>query len=600
MVRRMSTRFLSDWCSESMQCKTRIKTILGIAIAILIHCEMASLAVDPLRVILLSVHEPELNPDWGTEGKFPSLQYTPERFLSNDNESVLIALEACQRARLRGFVVPGDWIEACRQRLNKGENFSRLRGELIYFLLAANDPKDADLLWKVSQDDFSTRLAVEERMIEWQSSLPLNTWRNRLKEQVTEKESLLVAAKGIAELGDSSDLPALEGMLRNRKQPLGIRYAAAQGISRIDAKKALELLDDVAAGKIQGNISLSNDTAAAGPVWDYWLAVSYLVGTHESDRTRDLLIEALKKGSDVARAVALRQLAKMSPDEFKNQLELVRNDPEVNVRMEVLNFMTNHVDEKAIVILGEYLGDNQPRVRELARDRLLKIADNETNRPIVEREVSKAIKSEKWWQIEQAIIAATSLQMRNEQHQLLVLLEHPQPEVYVTAAWGLRVLADSPEVIAKMVEFVKVETDRIFDGPNLDEPLYHRVAHVIEGLSLRKVPESRATIERYVPKNQTVGLVSRMGALWGMGKYLEGKPEPKLSEQYITIIYDKFGFGAEFVVMRYCAMIGLGNFADPATKEKIIALDESEGTPMDVAKKWALEQIEKREKELKE
>lgn len=583
-----------------MQCKARIKTIFGVAFAILIHCGQVSPAVDPLRVHLLSVHEPELNADWGIEGSFPVLQYTPDRFQSTDNESVLIALEACQRARLRGFVVPNEWIDACRQRLSKGESFPRLRGELVYFLLAANDPKDAELLWKVAQEESSVRLVVEERMIEWQSSLPLDAWRNRLKERAIDKESLAVAARGVAQVGDGTDLPTLEGLLRNRKQPLGIRYAAAQGIARIDTKKALELLDDVAAGKIQGNVDLSNDKAASGPVWDYWLAVTYLVGTHESDRTKELLIESLKKGSDVARSVALRQLGKMSAEEFKKQLDVVRNDPEINVRLEVLNFLTNHVDEKAIVILGEYLGDDQPRVRERARDQLLKLADNETNRPIVEREVSKALRSEKWWQVEQAIIATASLQMKGEQQQLLALLDHAQPEVYVTAAWGLRVLADSPEVIAKMVEIVKSETDRIFDGPTLDEPLYHRVAHLIEGLSLRKVPESRATIERYVPKNQNIGMVSRMGALWGMGKYLEGKPEPKFSEQYITIIYDKFGFGAEFGVMRYCAMIGLGSFADPETKEKIVALEEGEGAPIALAKKWTLEQIEKREKELKE
>lgn len=583
-----------------MQCNSRIKTILWVAFAILIHCEQVSQAVDPLRVLLLSVHEPELNPDWGIEGASPALQYTPERFQSNDNESVLIALEACQRARLRGFVVPGEWIDACRQRLSKGESFPRLRGELVYFLLAANDPKDAELLWKVSQSDVSVSLVVEEQMIKWKSALPLTVWRNRFNEQFVEKERLLVAANGVAQLGDSSDLPALEGLLRNRKQPLGVRYAAAQGIARINTPKALELLDEVAAGKIQGDVELSNEKAASGPVWDYWLAITYLVGTHESDRTKELLIETLKKGSDVARTVALRQLGKMSAEEFKKQLDVVRNDPEINVRMEVLNFLSNHVDEQAIVIMGEYLGDDQPRVRELARDQLLKLADNETNRPIVEREVSKALKSEKWWQVEQAIIAAASLQMTNEQQQLLVLLDHSQPEVYVTAAWGLRVLADSPEVIAKMVELVKSETDRIFDGPTLDEPVYHRVAHLIEGLSLRKVPESRASIERYVPKNQKAGMVSRMGALWGMGKYLEGKPEPKFSEQYITIVYDKFGFGAEFGAMRYCAMIGLGSFADPATKEKIVALEEGEGSPIALAKKWTLEQIEKREKELKE
>jgi hypothetical protein len=209
------------------------------------------------------------------------------------------------------------------------------------------------------------------------------------------------------------------------------------------------------------------------------------------------------------------------------------------------------------------------------------------------------LRSDKWWQVEQAVIAITSLGMKSEELYLAELLNHSQPEVYVTAAWALRVLAHSPDGIAKMVDFVRKETDRIFSRPTLEEPEYHRLGHLIEGLSIRKVPEVRASIERYLPKNPQAGTVSRMSALWGMGKYLEGKPEAKFSELYVTIIYDKFGFGAEIGIMRYCAMIGLGIIADPATKEKIIALEEGEDTPIAMAKQWTLEQFQKREPESK-
>lgn len=582
-----------------MHSTTTRMTVLGIALAMVLGISHTSRAVDPLKVSLLSVHEPELNPDWGLEGSSPSLQYTPDRFKSKDNESVLVALEACQRARLRGFVVPDEWIVACRERLAAGESFPRLRGELAHFLLTTNNPMDAELLWKVAQDDVSLKLTVEERLIEWKSPLALESCRSCVKESSATKESLLIAAKGLAALGDASDVSALETLFRDRRYPLGVRYAAAQGISRIDSKKALELLDEIEAGKIYGATKNDKEAKAeSGPVWDYWLATAYLIGTNETDRTRSLLIEALQKGSDVARAIALNRLGQMSAEEFKKQLDSVRNDPEINVRLEVLSFLSSHVDESAIIVLGEYLGDDQPRVREKARNELLKIADNAEQRPIVEREVSKALKGEKWWQVEQALIAATSLGMKDEEMQFVALLNHSQPEVYVTAAWALRVLAHSPEGIAKMVELVKSETDRFFGGELADEPVYHRVGHLIEGLSMRKVPEARASIQRYVKKNQAVGMASRMGALWGIGKYLEGKPDQKLADDYIFIIYDKMGFGAEFGVMRYCAMIGLGNMADPYTKQKIVELEEGDVSPMASAKKWALERIEKREKEL--
>jgi HEAT repeat protein len=556
-------------------------------------------AVDPLKVLLLSVHEPELNPDWGIGGTSPVLQYSPERFKSPDNESVLIALEACQRARLRGFVIPEAWTVACRERLAAGESFQRLRGELVQFVLAANQPADAELLWKASQGDSNLRLIVEEQFLLWDSPLALDLWRTRLKENSPAQDGLLTAVKGVAKFGNGDDVATLESLLRNRKQPLAMRYAAADGLARIDSKKASELLEDVVAGKIQGDGNTVDQKAGAGPVWDYWLATSYLIGVKETERTKKLLIDALKQGSNTARTLALRQLSQMSTDEFKKQLDVVRNDPEINVRLEVLRFLAQHVDEPSIVILTDYMGDDQPRVRESARDELLKLADNETYRPWIERELSRALRSDKWWQVEQAVIAVTSLGMKSEELYLAELLNHSQPEVYVTAAWALRVLAHSPDGIAKMVDFVRKETDRIFSRPTLEEPEYHRLGHLIEGLSIRKVPEVRASIERYLPKNPQAGTVSRMSALWGMGKYLEGKPEAKFSELYVTIIYDKFGFGAEIGIMRYCAMIGLGIIADPATKEKIIALEEGEDTPIAMAKQWTLEQFQKREPESK-
>jgi hypothetical protein len=43
----------------------------------------------------------------------------------------------------------------------------------------------------------------------------------------------------------------------------------------------------------------------------------------------------------------------------------------------------------------------------------------------------------------------------------------------------------------------------------------------------------------------------------------------------------------------------LGNMADPYSKAKIVELEEGEASPMALAKGWALEQIEKREQELK-
>jgi HEAT repeat protein len=594
LARLVSVTHLSSEFVINMHADRRLFITSMIAVA-LITTSWFSLAfgIDPQKVALLCVSDPQLNADWGMNGQAPPLSYTVDRFKATDRESVMLALETCQQARRRGEDIPEEWVEACRERLRSGEKDPKLRGALSLFVLGANMEADGELLWSLAENDPSLTFAVEERLIEWKSPIALETWRKRLQQASLSKETILVSVRGIAALGVEADVALLEQVLRNRKHTLGARYAAAAGIARIDSQRSLELMEEVASGAIAGEKEISGEKASDGAIWDYWIAVSLLVGKQDTERTKQLLLDAIRQGSDTARSVALHSLAEMSTEEFKKQLEVVRHDPEINVRLEVLRFLTTHADEEAIVMLGDFLGDAQPRVRELARNELLKLADNASFRPVIEREVSKALRGDKWWQIEQALIAAASLEMKGEEGQCFALLEHPRGEVYVTAAWSLRILANTPEVLAKMVEAVRVQTDRVFGGDTLDEPEYHRIGHLIEGLSIRQVAEARPVIERYVPKDQKAGLVSRMCGLWGLSQYLKGKPESKFSEAYITIVYDKFGFGAEFGTIRYCAMIGLGNFQDPETKAKIEALEEGEVSPIAFAKKWALAQIEK-------
>ena len=591
----VSVTHLSREIVIKMHADRRLYITSMIAVALVSTSWLSSAyGIDPKKVALLCVTDPQLNADWGMNGQAPPLNYSVDRFKATDRESVMLALETCQQARRRGEKIPDDWLRACRERLLAGEKDLKLRGALALFLLGANTAADAEMLWSLAESDPSLTFAVEERLIEWKSPFALETWRKRMQKASLSKETILVSVRGIAALGTEADVALLEQVLRNRKHTLGARYAAAAGIARIDSKRSLELMEEVASGAIAGEKGITDEKASDGAVWDYWIAISLLVGKQDTERTKQLLLDAIRQGSDTARSVALHSLAEMSTDEFKKQLNVVRHDPEINVRLEVLRFLTTHTDEEAIVMLGDFLGDVQPRVRELARNELLKLADKSSFRPVIEREVSKGLRSDKWWQIEQALIAAASLDMKGEESQCFVLLEHPRGEVYVTAAWSLRILANTPEILAKMVEKVRVQTDRIFAGDTLDEPEYHRIGHLIEGLSIRQVAEARPVIERYVPKDQTAGLVSRMCGLWGLSQYLKGKPETKFSDAYLTIVYDKFGFGAEFGTIRYCAMIGLGNFQDPETKAKIVALEEGEVSPIAFAKKWALEQIEKR------
>jgi hypothetical protein len=226
-----------------------------------------------------------------------------------------------------------------------------------------------------------------------------------------------------------------------------------------------------------------------------------------------------------------------------------------------------------------------------ARDALLGHAEESMWAEAIQGKVTAALQSQKWWEVEQAAIMVASLKMTSAESQLFSLLKHERSEVYIAAAWALRVVAESPEVLRKILDYAKEKTDYIFQSSILMDPEYHHVAHLFELIAIKKLPGGKEMLQRFVKKNTKIGLTTRLSALWGVGQYLENNPESDMSSAYAVIIADKFGPGAELDVVRYAAMVGMGYFADPTTKNAIMALQEGNGTPIRLAQDWALSRI---------
>ncbi|MEY4566334.1 MAG: hypothetical protein RLY14_1304 [Planctomycetota bacterium] len=539
-------------------------------------------AAEALQINHLSVTVPDLNAKWAMEDPVITLVESVDGLKSDEAIRVLDFSSRYLRAIENGFKVPDDLVSTCMTRLQAGEKDPKIRSGLVAILLRIGDSQTAELLWRIAQEDRYLQLAIETKLIELKSDLPKDQWRLRLKGGESRESMNLLACKGLAQVGDASDAASFESIIRDDTRSTPLRVCAAESLAAVDQAKALALAESMGA---------DNQYQEGTERWDRWLAIVSLVRESNSDTALALTNKAFAEGSDAARTEAFKHIAKFRSEKAVPLLDDAKKDREVNVRLEAVRYLDTHFDSDAITRLAELVGDNNPNVRTAARDALLRHAEESMWSEAIQGKVTAALQSQKWWEVEQAAIMVASLKMTSAESQLFSLLKHERSEVYISAAWALRMVAESPEILQKILDYAKEKTDYIFQSSVLVDPEYHHVAHLFELIALKKLPGGKEMLQRFVVKNTKIGLTTRLSALWGVAQYLEKKPESEMSRAYAVIIADKFGPGAELDVVRYAAMVGMGYFADPTTKNAIMALQEGTGTPIRLAQDWALSRI---------
>lgn len=539
-------------------------------------------AAEALSISHLSVTSPDLKAKWVMEDPMITLAESVAGLKSDETMRVLDFSSRYLRAIENGFKVPDEVVATCVTRLAAGEKNPKIRSGLVAIVLRLGDSSTAELLWRIAQEDRYLRLAIETKLVELKSDFPKDQWRLRLKGGESRESLNLIACKGLAQVGDASDAAAFEAIIKDDTRSTPLRVCAAESLAAVDPAKAVVLAESLGTG---------SQFQEGAERWDRWLAILRLLKENKTDKAFDLINKAFAEGSDAARTEAFKNISNFWSDKAEPLLDIAKKDKEANVRLAAVRYLDSHFDGDAITRLSELVADNNPGVRMAARDALLRHAEEDMWSEAIQGKVTAALQSQKWWEVEQAAIMAASLKMTSTESQLFSLLKHERSEVYIAAAWALRVVAESPEVLQKILDYAKEKTDYVFQSSVLADPEYHHVAHLFELIAIKKLPGGKEMLQRFVKKNTKVGLTTRLSALWGVGKYLEDNPESDMSSAYAVIIADKFGPGAELDVVRYAAMVGMGFFADPATRNAIMALQEGNGTPIRLAQDWALSRI---------
>jgi hypothetical protein len=182
---------------------------------------------------------------------------------------------------------------------------------------------------------------------------------------------------------------------------------------------------------------------------------------------------------------------------------------------------------------------------------------------------------------------------------LVELLTFDRPEVFVTAAWGLRHLA-VPETLPRVLAHVEAALAGRFIPSGPDKSLHfesrdHQLSQLNQLLGKQKYATADAALRQFIPKmGKPVGPESRAAAIWALGLIHEGKTVSDLAAALEARLNDLSSIPPEDIRVAMMSAITLGRMK---AKEALPSLRthyrdrKPSPDPINNASGWAIEQI---------
>ena len=538
--------------------------------------------IDPIEVEFLWQSQPKLNFDWRLAPIQINVDITPAQLNSDVVRERMQAVQHILRApkspQLKRAVV----LKALLERLNAGEAHPVVRTEMIAAACELDDGKNAEQLWKLAKGNREAELAVERACIEWHLAFPIEQWRRTLARPAANELDLLIAIDGIGSAGSNSDVELLEKLVLDGARTSSVRLQSARAIGKIAQSNQMPL-----AKKLRASSALNPEL----------LATEVLFRT-EVPAATEFVQDIALHGAPLAQRRAYQWLCERDAMTAQRLVNDFLNHADSEVRLLALHQILLADNDQTLPALFKGISDVNPKVRLAAREKILVCCNRGEDRLKTSSELlAKAMESNDWQTLEQAIRLAVELKQNSYDARLLSLIENTRPEISVTACWALRHLAESDATLAGMLEYVKKITEMLANSSEeIREIHLRRAAHLMEGFGKSKYEPAKETLLRYVPKNSSMGLITRMTAIWSCGKLWENSDNQELVEALHGRIADTTSMFPEPMSLRFAATLALGWIADPSSREPLIRCDERKPYAIGFATEWALQRIEERER----
>ncbi|GIX03045.1 MAG: hypothetical protein KatS3mg113_0051 [Planctomycetaceae bacterium] len=491
--------------------------------------------------------------------------------------------QACQRQLItRDAVIP-----ALIRAIQRPENRPNTLAALADALISLQAEETADELWKLAQrQNYALRRIVEPALARWKYLPAQEVWQQRVEQyhpQVPSPTASEVqwALQGLAALQQTQAASNIENILMHRQVRDDVRRLAARTLAQLPAVDGLRLADQL--------LHLQNPPAT---IVERCCALELLANAPPHDAV-PRLTRLLDDAVPLVSAKAFCELARQAPEIALTHLASQRLSTESVARLCALELMRTHPDEQRLEWLVTSLADTHREVREQAQRAIHSLADQTQWQVQLRLAVRRMLSGESPEGQEQAALLIAAWNDKEAVESLMKLQLSPVPRVRVAAAYSLRCLA-VPETAPGLLSLAAELTRRRVAGEIDDSRAVDRhVAHLFEVLGTLRYHEAEPLLRQYIPKNQTLGEYSRCAAIWALGRLYEGRDDAALAAQLRGRLEDISSMPPEIEPVRRQCALTLGRMQARSQYDDLRRFlgDEVDPDPVEIALKWALEQI---------
>jgi len=482
-------------------------------------------------------------------------------------------------AHQRGMEGLDETIGPLTQNLTSDERLIvRLASARALAILDAHQSANA-LLERSHKDGLEMTQIVEPALARWDFEPMREIWRSRLERTRTDRKRCLLAIRGLAEVKDDQAADALLKIAVDAASSPELRLAAADAVGQIRS----DGLEDAAR-------ELTDRESHLRTI-DRLVAVKCLAG-HSSERARRLLVELAQDDAPSVAAIALNRLLEVDLDLILPLAEPALAKGDVNVRFAVAKALVARPSATTLAMLGGLMGDLNPKLRTFAANSLFDLAESPELRPQVVQQGVRMVQDDRWQALEQSLWLLGKLDHEEESDRFIELLRHDRPEVYVTAAWGLRKLAID-ETLAPLLKFAQQRDKEIKEATGLfDVEYFVQLIQIFEFFGQKKHTPADSFLRTFVPKESS-DTEARAAAIWALGYIHEGKPDTKLVQALEGRIQDTEGMMPEYDLVRRMSVVAIGRMRAEEALPTLGTYSEPGGIQTEVgyACAWAIEQM---------
>lgn len=521
--------------------------------------------------------EPDLGVSWAQLINTPAPILEPSRFASGEAGNLIV--ESQKAIQLANELIREDRTASLKtilEKLKTPDTNEQVQLGLVSAAIQLADASYAPELWEKLRDHHPSRRLLDPAMIKWKSPLALDDWRKRLTQSDTPNSQLIVAIEGVAAVGNEQDLAVLETLLRRDRTNTTLKVVVARAMGSLSRRNLENLADEVFASGID----------------QHALIVAELLSQHDSDRARDLLGKVLKSGNDAACNVAYTGISRgfgAFARELAPEMLLQSNN---HLRQQAIEVLNRFDDPESLRQQAIAMDDRNQTIRNTARENIEKKAQNAALKVIVDETITIQLKSDSPRAVVQAILLSVSLDQRERCPQLVALLEHPDLDVSITAAWGLQSIVDSPELLDLILKHTDLATQRLKKGEAIAVPEFVKQSFLFEALGRNHYKPAVPSLKLYVPKSRLKLMnFTRATAIWAIGKIQEGSRDETTATLIAQRMLDRSDDDPEDPLVQFTSAIALGFIKAPGSIEQLNKVIDVPLSPLGLARDWSLKQI---------